>query len=199
MHRTLQTLGSARFRPGGVIWIRSGRRGSSFRRPFRAGEVDGSGRWPAKPRRFTCAKSLSLVSRSAGVRPRITSCCSSTARARRRRSRSMCRTKITAGWRISHSAGFDVFSMDMTGYGRSTRPTAMDEEFIRLEGATGAIRAPVDRRAVCPLACNRDYDHGFRLERHGRRRGSSARVAWCRQGVDRRVVARWAAIGGVCR
>ena len=33
----------ARSRPGCVSWIRSGPRASSFRRPFRAGEVDSAG------------------------------------------------------------------------------------------------------------------------------------------------------------
>ena len=50
-------------------------------------------------------------------------------------------------------AGFDVFSMDMTGYGRSTRPTGDERSVQPLERAAGAIRAAVDRRAVCAVAC----------------------------------------------
>ena len=35
--------------------------------------------------------------------------------------------RITVGWATLARAGFDVFSMDMTGYGRSTRPAAMND------------------------------------------------------------------------
>ena len=35
--------------------------------------------------------------------------------------------RIIAGWPFWLRAGFDVFAMDMTGYGRSTRPPPMND------------------------------------------------------------------------
>ena len=63
----------------------------------------------------------------AARRSAIASCCSCMARERRRKWRSTCRTRTTAGWPSSPRAGFDVFSMDITGYGRSTRPAVMND------------------------------------------------------------------------
>ena len=45
-------------------------------------------------------------------------------------------------------AGFDVFSMDMTGYGRSTRPPAMNDPVQPLDGRAEANRAGLSERAV---------------------------------------------------
>ena len=45
-------------------------------------------------------------------------------------------------------AGFDVFSMDMTGYGRSTRPAGDERSLQSLEAAAGAVRAFSDFRAL---------------------------------------------------
>src|SRR6266513_4309911 len=40
-------------------------------------------------------------------------------------------------------AGFDVFSMDMTGYGRSTRPSAMNDPCnLSKEQQTGIVKTP---------------------------------------------------------
>ena len=51
-------------------------------------------------------------------------------------------------------AGFDVFSMDMTGYGRSTRPTAMNDP-CNLTRAQQALFVP----ALLPVACEPSYPH----------------------------------------
>src|SRR6202167_5380621 len=46
-------------------------------------------------------------------------------------------------------AGFDVFSMDMTGYGRSTRPSAMNDP-CNLSAAQQAAYIPALIAAPCP-------------------------------------------------
>ena len=62
-----------------------------------------------------------------GATPPTRWSCSSTARARRPKSPSTCRTRTTAGWQYLADAGFDTFSMDVTGIGRSTRPWPMND------------------------------------------------------------------------
>ena len=47
------------------------------------------------------------------------------------------------------NAGFDVFSMDMTGYGRSTRPPAMNDP-CNLTAAQQALYIPSLIKAACP-------------------------------------------------
>jgi len=51
-------------------------------------------------------------------------------------------------------AGFDVFSMDMTGYGRSTRPAAMNDP-CNLTRAQQASYVP----ALIPTLCDPSYPH----------------------------------------
>jgi pimeloyl-ACP methyl ester carboxylesterase len=51
-------------------------------------------------------------------------------------------------------AGFDVFSMDMTGYGRSTRPAAMNDP-CNLSAAQQALFVP----ALLPKPCDASYAH----------------------------------------
>ena len=51
-------------------------------------------------------------------------------------------------------AGFDVFSMDMTGYGRSTRPAAMNDP-CNLTRAQQASYVP----ALIPTLCDPTYPH----------------------------------------
>jgi pimeloyl-ACP methyl ester carboxylesterase len=51
-------------------------------------------------------------------------------------------------------AGFDVFSMDMTGYGRSTRPAAMNDP-CNLSAAQQATFVP----ALIPKPCDATYPH----------------------------------------
>jgi pimeloyl-ACP methyl ester carboxylesterase len=51
-------------------------------------------------------------------------------------------------------AGFDVFSMDMTGYGRSTRPAAMNDP-CNLTHAQQAAYVPV----LIPTVCDPSYPH----------------------------------------
>ena len=81
-------------------------------------------------------------------RRRNASRCSFMARARRPRSPSTFLTRITVGWRTWRSAGFDVFAMDMTGYGRSTRPPAMNDPCNLSQSAAGALRPVSDRRSL---------------------------------------------------
>ena len=82
-------------------------------------------------------------------RRRIASCCSCTAPARRPRSRSTCRTGDYSWMAYLAKAGFDVFSMDMTGYGRSTRPAPMNDPCnLSAEQQTvcSAVQRPARRR-----------------------------------------------------
>ena len=65
-------------------------------------------------------------------------------------------------------AGFDVFSMDMTGYGRSTRPPAMNDpcNFSKEQQAQfvpNLIPAP-----CAPSHPDAHHNDGFGLERHRR-------------------------------
>ena len=68
------------------------------------------------------------------------------------RSRSTCRIGTTAGWRYLAAAGFDVFSVDMTGYGRSTRPHVMNDA-CNLSAEQQATLVG----AVLPAACGAKY------------------------------------------
>ena len=81
-------------------------------------------------------------------------CSSFTAPARPPRSPSTSRTVITAGWGFLADAGYDVFSMDTEGYGRSTRPAAMNDP----------CNLPKDAQAefipsLIPAPCEPSYPH----------------------------------------
>ena len=74
-------------------------------------------------------------------------------------------------------AGFDVFSMDMTGYGRSTRPAAMNDPCNLAPDQQAAIRP-----ALIPAPCAATYPPGadddrVRLGRHRRGRRLHPRAA----------------------
>ena len=63
-------------------------------------------------------------------------------------------------------AGFDVFAMDTTGYGRSTRPTPMNDP-CNLAAAQQALFIPALIPAPCPASLRSPHDHNrFRLERY---------------------------------
>ena len=85
--------------------------------------------------------------------------------------------------------GFDVFSMDTTGYGRSTRPAPMNDPAISpRSGKRGFVAAP------CPAELSARADHHrLRLGRHQRRRRLRPLAAACGEGDLVRVVARRAA------
>ena len=85
--------------------------------------------------------------------------------------------------------GFDVFSMDITGYGRSTRPTAMNDPVQPRARAAGALRAGAHRRAVRAVISGQRDDDCVGLERHRRRRRVPARAAACRARQPGRLVA----------
>ena len=86
-------------------------------------------------------------------------------------------------------AGFDVFAMDMTGYGRSTRPPAMDDP-CNLSRAQQAAFVPSKIPQPCAATfTDRDDDDELRLGRHRRGRRSSARGAARGARVARRMVA----------
>ncbi len=84
------------------------------------------------------------------------------------------------------NAGFDVFSMDMEGYGRSTRPTVMNDP-CNLARAQQTQFVPSLIAAPCAQSFQgaRDDDR-VRLERHRRRRRLRPRAAARRQGQSRR-------------
>ena len=128
--------------------------------------------------------------RCAARRAPIASCCSSTAPARRPKSRSTCRSRTTAGWRIWRSAGFDVFAMDTTGYGRSTRPAAMNDP-CNLARDRQAAFVP----SLIAAPCAPSYPHAMTTIASdwndiGARRRLRPRAAARRQGQPARVVAR---------
>lgn len=52
------------------------------------------------------------------------------------------------------NAGFDVFSMDMTGYGRSTRPAAMNDPCNLSREQQASFKPP-----LVPSACSPSYPH----------------------------------------
>ncbi len=67
-------------------------------------------------------------------------------------------------------AGFDVFSMDMTGYGRSTRPTVMNDPCNLSREQQATLRSNSSRRAMpAQLSASVDH-HRVRLERPRRGR-----------------------------
>ena len=95
-------------------------------------------------------------------------------------------------------AGFDVFSMDMTGYGRSTRPPAMNDpcNFSKEQQAQFVPNAdPGTVRAVSSYAHHND---GFGLERHRGGGRLPARAPPRGSGVARRLVARRPARRRLC-
>ncbi len=111
---------------GGIAWIWPGPRVSSFRRPLRAGQVDsaGDGRpnradlrarsrspWPRTPRASGLGNVVLFV-HGAGTPAEVSFDVP---------------YKDYSWMAYLANAGFDVFSMDMTGYGRSTRPPAMND------------------------------------------------------------------------
>ena len=89
------------------------------------------------------------------------------------------------------AAGFDVFSMDMTGYGRSTRPNVMNEACnlsAEQQTALGAHAVQSDSRGAA-------HDDRVGLGRHRRRRRVHPRAARRAAREPRRLVARWPARG----
>ena len=92
-------------------------------------------------------------------------------------------------------AGYDVFSMDTTGYGRSTRPAPMNDP----------CNLANDRQVpFAPAPCAPSYracadDHPIGLGRCRGRGGLCARAAACRQGQLGRLVARRPARGRLRR
>ena len=95
-------------------------------------------------------------------------------------------------------AGFDAFSMDTTGYGRSTRPAPMNDPCNLSDGAAEAVRADVDPGAVQGHVSGPADDDRLRLERHRRRRRSHPQAAQGREGQHGRVVARRSPRGRLC-
>ena len=88
-------------------------------------------------------------------------------------------------------AGFDVFSMDMTGYGRSTRPAAMNDPCNLSKEQPGAVRARPDPGAVRAVPAGR---RSRRWDRTGTTSARSsitfARCGGWSKGRDGRLVAR---------
>ena len=71
-------------------------------------------------------------------------------------------------------AGFDVFSMDMTGYGRSTRPAAMNDPCNLAENQQAAVRSPAPCTPTYPLRAD---DIASDWNDIGARRGLRPRAA----------------------
>ena len=158
-------------------------------RSLRPGEVDGAGH--RRPGRADLRARAGAGRRRAARRaPAIASRCSSTAPARRPRSPSTCRSATTAGWRISREAGFDVFAMDTTGYGRSNRPAAMNDPCNLAKDRQGAFVPEPDRGAVRAELSARADDDRVGLERHRRRGELHPRAAPRGQGQPAGLVAR---------
>ena len=95
-------------------------------------------------------------------------------------------------------AGFDVFSMDTTGYGRSTRPAPMNDPCNLVRGAAEAIRAEADPSAVQGHLPGTTHHDRLRLERHRRRRRSHSQAAERAEGEPGGVVARRTARRRLC-
>ena len=96
-------------------------------------------------------------------------------------------------------AGFDVFSMDTTGYGRSTRPAAMNDP-CNLSAEQQKQFVP----SLIAKPCQPSYpqsadDDRVRLERYRRGGGLRARAAARATGEPRRLVARRPAVRRLCR
>ena len=89
----------------------------------------------------------------------------------------MFRTATTAGWPIWRNAGFDVFSMDTTGYGRSTRPAAMNDPCnLSAEQQKQFVPALIAKPCAPSYPQSADDDR-LGLERHRRRGGLHPRAA----------------------
>ena len=128
--------------------VRRRRREGADDRSLCSGEVHGAG--DRRPERTDLRARARAGGTRCGRRPSPTaSCCSFTAPARPPKSPSTCRIRTTAGWRYLARAGFDVFSMDTTGYGRSTRPGA-DERSVQPGGGRQApfVEPRRARRAI---------------------------------------------------
>ena len=96
-------------------------------------------------------------------------------------------------------AGFDAFSVDMTGYGRSTRPAAMNDP-CNLAPAQQALFIPRLIPAPCPATYRSESDvDRLRLGRRWCRGGLHPRAAPRRARQPRRVVARRSALGWLRR
>ena len=93
------------------------------------------------------------------------------------------------------NAGFDVFAMDMIGYGRSTRPPAMADACNFPKAQQAQFRR--DPRAMRALASDRHHDDGIGLGRHRRGRRSPARAARRGSSGTRGMVPRRSAHGGL--
>ena len=117
-------------------------------RPLRAAHYRRSRRSPGSRPPSTCGRRSAPATRCGAQHPPTRWLCSSTARARRPKSPSTSRTRTTAGWQYLADAGFDTFSMDVTGIGRSTRPGADERSVQSVAAAAGAVRSRADRRAV---------------------------------------------------
>ena len=87
-------------------------------------------------------------------------------------------------------AGFDVFAMDTTGYGRSIRPAAMNDPCNLGARSSGGVHPEPDPGACAPSYAARDDDHRLRLERHRRRGRLRPRAASRGQGEPAGLVAR---------
>ena len=74
-------------------------------------------------------------------------------------------------------AGFDVFSMDLTGLRAYDTSTADERHVQPLEGAAGAVHPQVHGGTVQPHGVDRDDHDGVRLGRHRRGRRSPAQAA----------------------
>ncbi len=95
-------------------------------------------------------------------------------------------------------AGYDVFSMDMTGYGRSTRP-AVDERSLQSgPRAAGGICAGSNPCGLCRELPASNDDARFGLARYRRRSGPRSRSAACGEVERTGLVLGRAALGGIC-
>ena len=81
----------------------------------------------ARPLKSISGKWCRQAPRCEPYRQVTASCCSSTGQERPPRFPSTWGIRTIAGWVYLARAGFDVFGMDMTGYGRSTRPEPMND------------------------------------------------------------------------
>ena len=93
-------------------------------------------------------------------------------------------------------AGFDVFSMDTTGYGRSTRPPAMNDPCNFSKEQQAQFVPSVIPAPCAPSHSARNYDDGVGLERHRSGGGSSACATTCGEGLARSLVAGRPRAGG---
>ena len=135
--------------------------------------------------------------RAARGRP-IVSCSSCTAPARQPKWPSTCRYQDYSWMAYLAQAGFDAFSVDMTGYGRSTRPPAMNDP-CNLAPNQQAALVPRLLAAPCPRNLWPGHDDNrVRLGRRGRRCRLHPRPARRRARQPGRLVARRSAFGRLC-